>query len=208
MDKKRFSITRVLRLYRIYSGTVKSRIKNFLKSHFPISKIHSKNHYGLVAYWNLWGVIGLTPIELLALNRLLRSEVDWFLESFLRETPQDFSYRQIKKVVAASLYETYRHGTDLRWILELNDGRFVYLRGWYDPTGLELRSMLESWITNTAEEAAKYEMEPWLLLGDRGFYAVNEDMHEDLVAQMQGGRRRWEGFMNHGARSFLQGPLV
>ena len=75
MDKKRFSLARVLLLYRIYSGTVRSRIKNFLKSLFPIPKTYEKNYYGLVAYWNLWGVIGLMPFEWFTLNRLLRSAV-------------------------------------------------------------------------------------------------------------------------------------
>jgi hypothetical protein len=208
MDKKRFTLARVFRLYRIYSGTVRSRIKKYLKFHFPIPKTYEKNYYGLVAYWNLWGVIGLMRFEWFTLNRLLRSEVDWFLESLLRETPQDFSYRQIKRVVAASRYDTDRGGSDLRWILQLDDGRFVYLRGWYDRTGLEPRTMLESWFTSTAEEAANYEIEPWLIPGDRGFYAVNEDMHQDLVAQLKSGQRRWEGFTNHGARSFKQGPLL
>jgi hypothetical protein len=68
--------------------------------------------------------------------------------------------------------------------------------------------MLESWFTCTAEEAANYEIEPRLIPGDRGFYAVNEDMHQDLVAQLKSGQRRWEGFTNHGARSFKQGPLL
>jgi hypothetical protein len=209
MDKKRFSLARVFRLYRIYSGTFRVRIKDFLKSFLPtIPKIDEKGLFGLIAYWNRWGVIGLTPIELLTLNRLLRSEVDWLLESFLRETPQGFSYRHIKRVVAASRDDDYRGGSNLRWILQLDDGRFVSLYGWYDRTGLEPRTMLETWFTTTVEGFPNDEIEPWLLPGDRVSHTVSKDIHQDLINQIQTGRRSWEGFRNYEARSFMQGQLL
>lgn len=207
MPKQLFSISRMARRYRIYSGTVRSRIKHFFSFENPLTGIHDKGRYGLVAHGRGWGFIGLTPCGWITQRRLNNAEVDWLLECLLRGSPQEFSYRQIKKVVAASLYATYRKGIDLRWILHLDDGRFAYLRGWYDPTGLEYRTMLEAWFTQSPEEAAQYEIEPWLLPGDRGLYAINEEMYKDLMDQLQKGQRRWDGFMSDGARSFRKGPL-
>ena len=197
------------RLYRIYSGTIRSRIKHFFSFEYPLKGIHDKNYYGLVAHGRGWGIIGLTPHEWIIQWRLNHADVDWLLESLLRGSPQEFSYRQINKVVAASLYATFRRGIDLRWILHLDDGRFAYLRGWHDPSGLlETRTMLESWITKSAEEGATYEIKPRLIPGDQGFYAANEEMYKDLIDQLKRGRRRWDGFMDDGARSFHQGPLL
>lgn len=207
MPKKPFSISRLARLYQIYSGTVRSRIKRFFRFEYPLKGINDKDHYGLVAHGRGWGINGLMPSDWIIQWRLNKAEVDWLLESLLRGSPQEFSYRQINRVVAASLYETFRKGIDLRWILHLDDGRFAYLCGWYDPTGLENRTMLKSWFTQGPEEAAQYEIEPWLLPGDRGLYAVNEEMYKDLMDQLKRGRRRWDGFMNDGTRSFHQGPL-
>jgi hypothetical protein len=192
MHKGRFSISRLARLYSIYSGTVRSRIKRFFSFEYSLKGIHDKDYYGLVTHGRGWGIFGLTPCEWIVQARLNKADVDWLLESLLRGTPQGFSYRQIRRVVAAALYETYRKRIDLRWILELVDGRFAYLRGWYDPSGLETRTMLESWITKSAEEAATYELKPRLIPGDQGFCAANEEMYKDLMDQLERGRRTME----------------
>jgi len=117
---------------------VRSRIKHFFGFEYPLKGIDDKDHYGLVAHGKGWEITGLTPYEWIVQARLNKADVDWLFESLLRRTAQGCSYRQIKKVVAASLYETYRKGTNLRWILELVNSGFACLRGWYDPTGVEL----------------------------------------------------------------------
>jgi hypothetical protein len=78
--------------------------------------------------------------------------IDCDLGCCLEYNPQkDFDVDSIKKVLA--VYEGERDADDWHWILELNNGKFVYLRGGCDYTGWDCQSWATSTICESAEEA-------------------------------------------------------
>lgn len=59
--------------------------------------------------------------------------IDWNLLACLRENEQPFAITEVKKVL--SVYEGENDEAYWRWIIELDDERFVYLNGWCDYSG-------------------------------------------------------------------------
>lgn len=71
------------------------------------------------------------------------AELDYDLEACLENNPQPgYAAEDIAEVLA--VWEGANDGDYWRWILRLNDGRFVYLRGGCDYTGWDCRSSAAS----------------------------------------------------------------
>lgn len=71
------------------------------------------------------------------------AELDYDLRACLEHNPQEgYTAEDIAEVLA--VWEGANDGDDWRWILRLNDGRFVFLQGGCDYTGWDCRSWAES----------------------------------------------------------------
>ncbi len=68
----------------------------------------------------------------------MASEIDYDLEACLQYNPQSFTIEDVNKVLA--IIEGENDGPDWHWILLLNDGRYIYLRGGCDYTGWDCQS--------------------------------------------------------------------
>jgi len=93
------------------------------------------------------------------------SDPDWVLRHLLKNHPQFFAQRDIKRVLAdciphdkTRLKEGQVVSYDWYWIVELfpghspvNGKRFVYLLGCFDPTLTETRTFLYAWFFPTLE---------------------------------------------------------
>lgn len=83
-------------------------------------------------------------------DRISRNGYD--LAVCLEYNPQDgFSVDDIDRVLA--VWEGENDGDSWRWILALNNGKFVFMDGWCDYTGWDCQSGAMSVITDTVEEA-------------------------------------------------------
>ena len=83
--------------------------------------------------------------------------IDYDLVACLENNSQEYTIKDIEKVLA--VYEGENDGEDWRWILQLKDGRFVFLQGGCDYTGWDCQSWAGSTFTENAEEAAKEAIE-------------------------------------------------
>lgn len=89
--------------------------------------------------------------------------IDWDLVACLQYNAQDgFTVADIAKVLA--VVEGENDGADWRWVLRLNDGRFVFLQGGCDYTGWDCQSSADSAIVDTiaavlqaARDAGRFE---------------------------------------------------
>lgn len=162
---------------------------------------------GYVNYWYCHGTEGLSIDEIIYQKRLVDAGLDWILETCLIRS-QNYSlvnmkpqFSQIKRVVAAwaGYIQGLRKWTVYRWVIELQDGQFNYLRGWFDPSGFEMRTTLFSWRADTAEEAARLEIQPEVIRR-KGFkktkceVITNKEVYEALLDQIKSGERDWAGF--------------
>lgn len=128
---------------------------------------------------------------------------DYDLEECLSNNTQDgFGSSDIQYVLA--VWEGHNDGDDWRWILQLKDGRYVYLQGGCDFTGWDCQSWASSVFAETAEAAALYalgdfnvgENDPVFGLGLgrmlgalTGTYMNNtEEVYNSLVAQIANGK--------------------
>lgn len=82
--------------------------------------------------------------------------IDYDLTACLNYNPQSFTVEEISHVLA--VWEGENEGDDWRWILQLQDGRYVYLIGGCDYTGWDCQSWANSTFADTAELAAIYEL--------------------------------------------------
>jgi hypothetical protein len=67
-----------------------------------------------------------------------------------------FNADDIEKVLA--VWEGQNDGDDWRWVLQLKDGRFVFLQGGCDYTGWDCQSWATSVFAETPEDAAKFAL--------------------------------------------------
>lgn len=108
--------------------------------------------------------------------------IDYDLGACLEYNPQDgFGLDDIKQVLA--VYEGENEERDWRWVLELNDGRFVYLQGGCDYTGWDCQSWASHRVCATALEAAKQP--------DASQYhddAEQRAVNISLIAQLKAGK--------------------
>lgn len=106
-------------------------------------------------------------------------DLDYDLLKCLEYNPQSrFNTRDIARILA--VHEGYNDEEDWRWILELKDKTFVYLRGGCDYTGWDCQSSAVSVITRTAKDAADIEK---LIFGG----AI--DVHKSLIKQLRKGKK-------------------
>lgn len=83
-----------------------------------------------------------------------RTGIDYDLGACLNYNPQNtFTLEDIAKVLA--VFEGERDSEDWRWVLQLNDNRFVFLQGGCDYTGWDCQSWATHKFCNTPEECAK-----------------------------------------------------
>lgn len=84
------------------------------------------------------------------------AELDNDLQSCLENNPQEgYTADDIAEVLA--VWEGANDGGDWRWILKLNDGRFVFLQGGCDYTGWDCRSFASSEFFNQPQALAMTE---------------------------------------------------
>lgn len=92
--------------------------------------------------------------------------IDYDLTACLEYNPQDgYTVEDIAQVVA--VWEGQNDEDDWRWILRLNDDRFVFLQGGCDYTGWDCQSWASSIFAASPEEA--------LELGDGGNLPITEN---------------------------------
>ena len=178
-----------------------------VKRKSPEDYLYGRLRDGYINYWYSYGTEGLSEQEILFQKRLRDAGVDWILEyclihssdSFLVNKKPEFSH--IKQVAAAwaGYIQGVREWTIYRWIVELQDGKYLYLRGWFDPSGYEMRTSLFVWSANTAEEAALIEIQPEILRRrgfrkSKGDVITDQEVHQSLLDQIRSGERDWAGF--------------
>jgi hypothetical protein len=84
--------------------------------------------------------------------------VDYDLLNCLEYNPQEtFTEKDIDRVLA--VYEGQNEGEDWRWIILLNDGQYVYLRGGCDYTGWDCQSWASSTIDDDPFVALQHEQD-------------------------------------------------
>lgn len=97
--------------------------------------------------------------------------IDYDLSACLEYNPQDgFTVEDIAEVLA--VWEGENDGDDWRWILRLNDNRFVFLRGGCDYTGWDCQSFAVSRFAATALDL--------LAVPD-----IGDDVHTELLIQLE-----------------------
>lgn len=89
--------------------------------------------------------------------------IDYDLIACLDNNPQPFNENDIETVLA--VYEGERDEEDWRWVLQLKDGRYVFLQGGCDYTGWDCQSWADHEFAGSPAEAAKHAEE------DQGVYS-------------------------------------
>jgi hypothetical protein len=164
---------------------------------------------GYVQYWHRWGSDGLSEQEMEIQTRILDAGVDWILEIHINQNikklgmgkPIGFFTSDIRRVVAAwaGYIRNVRRGNLYRWIVELKDGRYIYMRGWFDPSRHEERTLLFTCSADTAEEATEIEMRRDKLV-TKGCkkkdldVIMDQEVCDSLLDQIRSGEREWSGF--------------
>lgn len=90
----------------------------------------------------------LTPEEL---KNFENRGIDYDLQACLEYNQQPYKVTDIERILA--VWEGENDREDWRWILQLKDGRFVFLRGGCDYTGWDCQSWAGSEFTTTVDEA-------------------------------------------------------
>jgi len=123
------------------------------------------------------------------------------LERVVKDEPIGFDFSDIKRVIAAwaGTVHGFRVGELYRWIIELHNGQYRYIRGWFDPSRHEERTSLFTWSTDTAEVAVQIEIQPDILArkGHRKTkqnVITDQEVYLSLLDQIKSGERDWSGF--------------
>jgi hypothetical protein len=154
----------------------------------------------IINYWNQ-RTEDLSEKEIKLQKRLRDAGVDWILGHCLIHSPNASlifrkpKFFQIKRVVAAwaGYVKDVRGPDNYRWVVELQNGRFMYLYGFFDPSGFELRTYLFSRVAGSAEEAARFEINPMTLRSIKR-NSKDQEVYEALLDQIQSDERDWAGF--------------
>jgi len=123
------------------------------------------------------------------------------LERVVKNEPIGFDFSDIKRVIAAwaGTVHGFRVGELYRWIIELHNGQYRYIRGWFDPSRHEERTSLFTWSADTAEAAVQIEIQPDILArkGHRKTkqnVITDQEVYLSLLDQIKSGERDWSGF--------------
>lgn len=118
------------------------------------------------------------------IDKWAKRGVDYDLFACLENNPQDaFMVADIRRVLA--VWEGANDGDDWRWVIELFDGRFVFLRGGCDYTGWDCRSSASHWTAVSPEESAELEV-----TNDRGYEwrPPSTEVRDSLLFQIAKGK--------------------
>jgi hypothetical protein len=168
-----------------------------MKRKGPEDYLHGRLHNGYIHYWHCYGTEGLSEGEVHFQKRLRDAGVDWILEyclihsrSYLISIKPEFS--QIKKVAAAwaGYIKDVRGPEGYRWIVELMNGRYLYIRGFFDPSGFEVRTALWIRAAGSAEKAAQFEIR----MKTVEKMIKDQEVYNALLDQIKSGERDWVGF--------------
>ena len=164
------------------------------KKKSPEDYLYGRLRDGYVHYWHQWGSEGLSDQESKFQERLLDAKLDWILETCLIRVSgskgPEFSH--IKTVVAAwaGYIKDLRGPDNYRWIVELKNGHYMYIRGFFDPSGFESRTGLWIRVADSAEKAALFEIR----LKTLERLNKDHDVYTALLDQIMSGERDWAGF--------------
>jgi len=168
-----------------------------VKRKSPEDYLHGRLHNGYIHYWHCNGTEDLSKQEIHFQKRLRDAGVDWIMEyclihsqSFLFSKKPEFSH--IKRVAAAwaGYIKGIRGPEGYRWIVELMNGRYLYIRGFFDPSGFEARTALWIKAVDSAEKAAQFEIRPKSLQRMK----KDQEVYNSLLDQIKSGERDWAGF--------------
>lgn len=82
--------------------------------------------------------------------------IDYDLAACLEYNSQSFDVMDIQKVLA--VWEGENDGDDWRWVLQLLDGRYVFIQGGCSYTGWDCQSWAISEFTDTALNATEFAL--------------------------------------------------
>jgi hypothetical protein len=174
-----------------------------------VEYVHWRLSNGYVHYWHQWGTMGLSKKQIERQKKLLDAGVDYILEICMKHNLErlvknellDFDFADIKRVVAAwaGYVHEVRVGELYRWIIELHNGQYRYIRGWYDPSRYKQRTSLFSWSAETVEEAALFEIQSEVLARkghkkSKANVVMDQDVYQSFLAQIRNGDRDLSGF--------------
>lgn len=116
--------------------------------------------------------------------------IDYDLNACLEYNPQAFSLDDIAMVLA--VHQGVNDKDSWRWILQLSDGRYVFLLGGCDYTGWDCQSWAESHFAPTPEKALEFEL---TLPHDHVSMSTKEykEMEQQLVTSKQKTQREIVG---------------
>lgn len=172
-------------------------IQKIIEEGFEKVDLYGRLRDGYIRYWQCWGAEGLSDKQIKVQKRLLDGGLDWILEFCIiwrrgwGRTKPEFS--QIKRVVAAwaGYVKDVRGPEDnYRWIVELQNGRFMYIKVFFDPSGFFSHTLLFIRSADTAEKAALFEIRLKTLQRMNN----DQDIYDVLINQIQSGERDWAGF--------------
>ncbi len=186
------------------------KLEEKISGTYPES-VRNRLYHGYLQYWHQWGSEGLSDQQIRFQRRILDTGVDWILETCItynirggsKIKPIGFQFSDIEQVTAAwaGYIQGQRKWTIYRWIIELQDGKYKYLRGWFDPARSmgEPRTILFAWSADTAEEAVQVEIRPEELrrmehIKKGQDHLMDQEVYEALLDQIKSGERDWAGF--------------
>lgn len=109
--------------------------------------------------------------------------IDYDLCACLEYNQQSFTAEDVTKVLA--VHEGENDGDDWRWVLRLNDGRFVFLQGGCDYTGWDCQSWATSQFADAPEGTAQLATKN---LNDYPYADNAQSVYDSLMSQLQEGK--------------------
>ncbi len=165
----------------------------------PEDYLYCRLSEGYIHFWHQWGSEGLSDDEIKFQKKLMDAGLDWILETCIIRSPKgllaknnlEFSHTKMVVAAWAGYVKDVRGPEDnYRWIVELQNGRFMYLKGFFDPSGFYSHTRLFMRLADTPEKAALFEIRPKTLQRMN----KDQDVYAALLDQIKSGERDWAGF--------------